>query len=294
VVRALIKTLRPRQWFKNVFVAVAPLFALQLGDLGAVLRTLAAMALFSLASGCVYVLNDLLDVHQDRLHPKKRARPIASGALPIPVAWAFFIVVTPLGIGLGLFLEPRFGAVLASYLSLNVAYSLYLKQIPFLDVLLIAGFFMLRVLAGAYAVGVPASPWLVACTFLLATFLAVGKRAHELANANDARAQRAVLAHYDLRTLRITMWALAMVTVLVYLAYTMSEHTVQAFGTKLLVFTTPFPLVGILRFIHLVTSRHEAESPTEEILKDRLFMANLAVYVVLVASILYASRVVGA
>jgi len=294
VVQALIKTLRPRQWFKNVFVAVAPLFALQFGDLGAVLRTLAAMALFSLASGCVYVLNDLLDVHQDRLHPKKRARPIASGALPIPVAWAFFVVITPLGVGLGFLLEPRFGAVLASYLSLNVAYSLYLKQIPFLDVLLIAGFFMLRVLAGAYAVRVPASPWLVACTFLLATFLAVGKRAHELATADDAKAQRAVLARYDLQTLRITMWSLAMVTVLVYLAYTMSEHTIQAFGTKLLVLTTPFPLVGILRFIHLVTTRHEAESPTEEILKDRLFMANLAVYVVLVAIILYASRDLGA
>ncbi len=287
---ALLKTLRPRQWFKNVFVAAALVFSLQLGNGESVLRTLAAMALFSLASGCVYVLNDLLDAAADRLHPQKRHRPIASGALPVPVAWTFFALATPTCLALGFWLERRFGAVLASYLLLNVAYSLYLKQIPFLDVLLIAGFFMLRVLAGAYAIQVPVSPWLIACTFLLATFLAVGKRAHELATAEDAGAQRAVLAKYDLGTLRLSMWALAAVTTAVYAAYTLSDHTVQTFGTRLLALTTPFPLVGILRFIHLVTTRHEAESPTEEMLKDPFFMGNLAVYVVLVAAILYLGR----
>ncbi|RMG95281.1 MAG: decaprenyl-phosphate phosphoribosyltransferase [Deltaproteobacteria bacterium] len=288
MLRALLKTLRPHQWFKNVFVAAALVFSLRLGDADAVLRTLAAVALFSLISGCVYVLNDLLDVAADRLHPTKRNRPIPSGALPVRVAWVFFGVATPTLLVLGFVLDRRFGGVLTSYMLLNVAYSLYLKQIPFLDVLLIAGFFMLRVLAGAYAISVPASPWLIGCAFLLSLFLAVGKRVHELATAQDAPGQRAVLARYDLRSLRLAMWGLGVVTILVYMAYTLSEHTVTTFGTKNLVLTTPSVLVGVFRYVQLVSKRHEAESPTEEMLKDRIFMGNLAIYAMLVALVLYA------
>ncbi len=289
MLKALLQTLRPKQWFKNVFVAVPLVFAQRLLDGPSALRTVAAMALFSLLSGCVYVLNDLLDVEQDKIHPHKRNRPIPSGRLPTWAAWSFLAVAAPGGIALGWWLAPRFGAVLASYFALNVAYSLYLKQIPFLDVLLIAGFFILRVLAGAYAIDAPPSPWLIVCTFLLATFLAIGKRAHELASSPEAGRQRSVLRRYDLATLRWTMRALAVLTAVVYLAYTRSPHTVQTFGTTALIWTTPFPVFGILRFIHLVTDRHQAESPTEEMLKDIPFMANLGLYTLVVALILYLS-----
>ncbi len=284
---ALLKTLRPSQWFKNVSVAVPLVFAQKALDPDSSLRTLAAVALFSLISSCVYVLNDLVDLDADRAHPYKRNRPLASGRLPISVARMFVVLTVPTVLGLSFWLAPRFAAAVATYFVLNVAYSLKLKRIPFLDVLLIAGFFLLRVLAGALAIDVPVSPWLLVCTFLLATFLAVGKRVHELTTVGEEGTTRAVLKRYDLGTLRWSLHILAVVTVVVYVLYTRSDHTVNMFGTDALVYTVPFPIIGILRFIHLVTSRHEAESPTQEMLTDPIFMLNLALYGVVCAGILY-------
>jgi 4-hydroxybenzoate polyprenyltransferase len=287
VLLALIKSLRPSQWFKNVFVAVPLVFSLELTHVPSVLRTLAAIALFSLISGCVYVLNDLVDVEEDRLHPKKRFRPIAAGLLPIGVARGFIFVAVPSCLLAGLSLSWPYTATLATYFVLNLGYSFKLKHVAFVDVGLISTFFILRVLAGAFAIDVPVSPWLLICTFLLATFLAVGKRAHELASCADATQQRSVLATYSQPALRWLLHILAVVTVVVYALYTRSPHTIETFGTGALVYTVPFPIVGILRFIHLVTTRHEAESPTQEILKDPLFMLNLAAYAATAAWILY-------
>ena len=284
---ALTKSLRPSQWFKNIFVAVPLVFSLELTDATSVLRTLAAMALFSLISGCVYLLNDLVDVEEDRLHPKKRFRPIPAGQLPVGVARGFIIVAVPMCLLAGGALSPAYAATLAIYFTLNLAYSFKLKHVAFLDVGLIATFFILRVLAGAFAIDVPVSPWLLVCTFLLATFLGVGKRAHELASCADATQQRAVLARYTLPTLRWMLHILAVITVVVYVLYTRSPHTIETFGTSALVYTVPFPIFGILRFIHLVTTRHEAESPTQEMLKDPIFMLNLALYALAAAAILY-------
>jgi decaprenyl-phosphate phosphoribosyltransferase len=284
---ALIKTLRPRQWIKNSFVAAPLFFALRLLDPDSVLRTAAAVALFSLVSGCVYVLNDLVDVEQDRRHPQKRNRPIAKGTLPTSVARTFLVLAVPLCMGTALLLSPLYAAVLATYFVLNIAYSLRLKKIAYLDVLCIATFFILRVLAGAFAIDVEASPWLLACTFLLAMFLGFGKRAHELASSEEADQQRAALASYNLTGLRWSLHVLALLVVVVYVLYTRSEQTIATFGTDALIYTVPFPVLGILRFIHLVTARHEAESPTEEMLRDPVFMLNIALYVVTTGAILY-------
>ena len=287
---ALIKTLRPRQWVKNLFVAVPLFFALRLFDGLAVTRTAIGVALFCLISGCVYVLNDLVDAPQDRLHPQKRTRPIASGTLPVKVAKTFLVIAVPLCATAAFLLSPEYAAVLSTYFVLNIAYSFRLKKVAYLDVLSIATFFILRVLAGAYATQVEASGWLLVCTFLLAMFLGFGKRAHELAGSDQADQQRAALANYSLRGLRVLMYVLAALVVGVYALYTRSEHTIATFGTDALLWTVPFPVLGIARFTHLATTRHEAESPTEEMLRDPLFLANCVVYLVVTGGILYWAR----
>jgi 4-hydroxybenzoate polyprenyltransferase len=287
VIVALIKTLRPRQWVKNVFVAVPLFFALRLFDQLAVLRTLAAVALFCLISGCVYVLNDIVDAPQDRLHPRKRTRPIASGQLPVGVAKTFLVIAVPACAAAAFVLSPQYAAVLSAYFVLNIAYTFRLKKIAYLDVLSIATFFIMRVLAGAFATGVTPSHWLLACTFLLAMFLGFGKRAHELAGSSQAEQQRAALASYDLRSLKVVMRVLAALVVVVYALYTRSEHTVATFGTDALIWTVPFPLLGIARFTHLATTRHDAESPTEEMLRDPVFLGICAAYLAVTGAILY-------
>jgi 4-hydroxybenzoate polyprenyltransferase len=287
VISALLKTLRPRQWVKNLFVAVPLFFALRLLDPDSVMRTAAAVALFSLISGCVYVLNDLVDAPADRRHPQKRHRPIAAGTLPAAAARRFLFGAVPGCLAAGVVLSPTYAAVLGTYFLLNLAYSFRLKNLAYVDVLCIATFFILRVLAGAFAIDVPASPWLLVCTFLLATFLGFGKRAHELASATDAQAQRAALASYSPGGLRWILHGLALAVVVVYVLYTRSPHTIATFGTEALVWTVPFSVVGILRFIHLATSRHDAESPTEEMLRDVLFMLNLAAWIAVTGVILY-------
>lgn len=288
MILALIKTLRPRQWVKNLAFVAAPLFfSLRLLDPGSVLRTVAAVGLFSLISGCVYVLNDLVDVEADREHPKKRLRPIASGALPVGVARMFLIVAVPVAVALSLVLQPWFCAVLVTYFVLNLAYSFRLKHVAYLDVLLIALFFILRVLAGAFAIEVPASPWLIGCTFLLALFLGFGKRAHEMATASDAGKQRAALEGYHFESLRWILYVLAVAVTGTYAAYCMSPHTVQQFGTDALVYILPIPAVAIFRFIHLATTRKDAESPTDAMLKDPVFMMAILAYVVATGAVIY-------
>jgi 4-hydroxybenzoate polyprenyltransferase len=288
VVFALIRTLRPRQWVKNLVFVAAPLFfSLRLTDPNSLARTAAAVALFCLISGCVYVLNDLVDVEADRIHPQKRNRPIAAGELPVGVARTFLLTAAPTAIALAVLLEYRYAAVLTAYFVLNVAYSFRLKKVAYLDVLMIALFFIGRVTAGAFAIGVDASPWILACTFLLALFLGFGKRAHELAVAEDAASQRAVLANYSAAGLRWILHSLAVCVIVAYVLYTRSPATVATFGTDALAYTVPFPVIGILRFIYLATNRRDAESPTEEMLKDGLFMANMALYVVVTGAILY-------
>jgi len=284
---ALIKTLRPRQWIKNLFVGVPLMFGQRLTDRDSLLVTAGAIALFCVISGCVYVLNDLVDVDKDRAHPKKKFRPIPSGQLPEAVARRFAVVTVPVCLALGFYLQPWYAAALGVYFGQNLAYSFKLKQIAYLDVLSIALGFILRVLAGAFALEIPASPWLLACTGLLAMFLGFGKRAHELAGGEGATRQRSALAGYDLKTLRIILWLLAAATIGVYAAYTMSAHVIELFHTDRLIYTVPFGVVGILRFIYLATNRREAESPTEEMLRDPLFMLNFAAWLALLAAILY-------
>ncbi|HJZ85332.1 MAG TPA: decaprenyl-phosphate phosphoribosyltransferase [Polyangia bacterium] len=290
-VRALLITMRPQQWVKNLFVAAPMLFSKNLGNETQIARAAAAVVLFCLLSGAVYVINDLVDIDKDRLHPRKRMRPIASGALDAHKARQAAAVLCAIAFGGGLALGVGFTGAALAYFLLNLAYSFWLKHLPFLDVLSIAAGFLLRVLAGALANRVEASGWLLACTALLACFLGFGKRAHELGQGGErAEERRSVLARYEMEHLQIALQLLAAATVGAYIFYTQSDHTVALFGTHRMVWTTPFIAFGITRFLHLVQSRPRAESPTEEMLRDPLFLGNVVLWLGCVIFIIYFAK----
>jgi len=274
---------------KNLLFVAAPLvFSKNLFDGAQLVRTAVGVLAFCLLSGAVYILNDIADAEKDRAHPRKCRRPIASGTLPVPVARAEAGVLVVVALGLAFVLSHLFALTALGYLVLNIAYSFWLKRIPFVDVLAIASGFLLRVIAGTVVIHVEASIWLLVCTGLLASFVGFGKRAHELASAGPAAtAQRAALAGYRLGHLRIALWLLAACTTVAYVLYTRAPHTVEFFGTTHMIFTTPFIVIGIGRFLYLTTSRPQAESPTEEMLHDGVFLANIVAWILAVLAVIY-------
>ena len=279
---------------KNLFVAAPLVFSKHLFDAGYALRSLAAVTAFCALSGAVYALNDLRDATDDRAHPLKRHRPIAAGALSENAALVTALVLALAGLAGSLALSPWLAAVAAAYLTINLGYSFGLKRIAFVDVLLIAAGFLLRVVGGALAIGVVVSPWLIACTGLLACMLGFGKRAHELLLAGkhdrDPAATRPSLAGYDLGLLRVVMLLLAAATVVCYALYTEDRRTVRFFGTRDLIFTLPSAVLGIARFLQLALWRPRLHSPTDAVLRDWPFLLNLAVWAAAVVFIIYGAR----
>lgn len=286
----LILTLRPHQWVKNLFVAAPLVFSRHLLDPAYVTRTAAIVLAFCALSGAVYAFNDVRDVAADRAHPTKQRRPIASGALAERTAliWAGLLAATALAGCLAL--RWQVAALAAAYLTQNVLYSVGLKRVAFVDIALIASGFLLRVLAGAAAIQVPVSTWILICTPLLALFLACGKRAHELAwaeQAGRAGTTRAALAGYRAEVLRVVMIGLAVLTCATYVAYTLDDRTVRQFGTDRLVYSSPFVLLGIVRFLMLAIWRPTEDSPTEAMLKDPWFLVDLALAAATILYVIY-------
>ena len=287
---AFVKTLRPQQWVKNVFVGAAIVFSRHLTDVSYLWRTAVAVLAFCLLSGAVYTFNDVRDVEADRAHPTKRNRPIASGALGERAALVFAAVLAVISLGACLALAWQLAAIALAYLVQNIAYSVRLKHVAFVDVALIASGFILRVLAGAAAIDVPASGWLVLCTALLALFFGFGKRAHELAwaeRAGQAAETRAALAGYRIPVVRTAMLVLGVATVAAYIAYTVDSRTAAFFGTDRLAYSSPFVALGILRYLFLALWYPKDEPPTEAMLKDPWFLLDLAGATAVVLYIIY-------
>jgi decaprenyl-phosphate phosphoribosyltransferase len=287
---ALLKTIRPHQWVKNLFVAAALVFSRHLTNPEYVIRTGIAVLAFCLLSGAVYAFNDVRDVEADRAHPSKKHRPIASGALSERGAMIASVLLAVIALGGCLVLSWKLAAIAALYLAQNVAYSIKLKHIAFIDVGVIATGFILRVLAGAAAIDVPASGWLLVCTALVAIFFGLGKRAHELVWAEQngqAHETRASLSGYRISIVRAAMFVIGIVTCAAYLAYTLDPHTVEFFHTDQLPYSSPFVLLGILRFFSLALWWPKDESPTEAMLKDPWFLLNLVAATVTVLYIIY-------
>ena len=290
-VRAIVLTLRPHQWVKNLFVAAPLVFAKHLEDGPYLWRAAVAVAAFCALSGAVYAFNDVLDVEADRAHPRKRNRPIASGQLGQRTAVIMAVVLAVAALGACLALSWQTAAWAAGYTAMNLAYSLKLKHVAFVDVLLIASGFMARVGAGGAAIAVEPSRWLLVCTGLLATYLALGKRAHELSLASregrEAASTRAALAGYRLSWVRLGMGVLGAATVAAYVLYTVDEHTRTFFGTRELPWSAPFCAFGIARFAWLALVQPGSDSPTDAMLRDPSFLLNLAAWAVVILVIVY-------
>ena len=276
---ALLRTLRPRQWLKNIFVAAPLVFSRHLGDPAYVLRTSFAVLAFCALSGAVYAFNDVRDAEADREHVSKRNRPVAARELSERLALVSAALLALGALAGCMALSWQLAAIAALYLAQNLGYSLGLKKIAFIDVGLIASGFLFRVLAGAAAIDVPASRWLLLCTALLALFLGLGKRGHELLWATRTRranTTRAALAGYRIEVVKIAMLVLAVVTCAAFVVYTLWPHTIEFFGTDRLVYVAPFVILGVVRYLTLALWRVSDDSPTDAMLRDRWFLLDLA------------------
>ena len=284
----LINALRPVQWTKNLMVFHGLLFGLRLFEPWAVLRALAAFAIFCALSGAVYLVNDILDRESDRRHPLKATRPVASGALSVQAAMVSAIVIGAAGIAGALMLGGGFAIVAASYLGLQALYSTVLKHIVIVDVLTVAIGFVLRAVAGAVAVDVEPSHWLLVCTILLALFIVLNKRRHELTLlASDAVSHRRILGEYSPYLLDQMIAVATASTLISYIFYTISPETQAKFGTRWLELTIPFPLYGIFRYLYLVHRRNGGGSPSDLLLADRPLLVCVALWALAVTVIIY-------
>jgi 4-hydroxybenzoate polyprenyltransferase len=287
VVLAVLSSIRPRQWVKNLFVFAALIFSHKLFSVDAG-RALAAFAIFRALSGVVYLLNDVADRERDRAHPKKRLRPVASGALSVRSAIAAAVGLGVVALGAAGALGTAFVLTAAVYVGLLVAYSAWLKHIVIVDVLTVASGFVLRAIAGAVAVDVEISGWLLICTILIALFLALGKRRHEYLTLDaEATLHRPILEEYSAALLDQMIAVVTASTVTAYALYTMSPETVAKFGTRLLPATLPFVLYGIFRYLYLLYRRQLGGNPSELFLNDRALLLNACLWIVAVMAIIY-------
>ena len=284
----LLKSMRPVQWMKNLLVFAGLIFARNLGDPYKTSLVLQAFCVFCLISSAVYLLNDVIDRERDRQHPFKRTRPLASGALSRGIclwtAFAFIAVASVWGISLG----GNFLLVGAGYLVLNLLYSWFLKQVVIIDVMALSCGYVLRVLAGTLVIEVYTSPWLLLCTFLLSLFLGFGKRRHELVLLEDAAAEhRDVLVQYSPYFLDQMISIVTTSTLLCYILYTLSPETVGKVGSHNLLYSVPFVIYGIFRYLYLIHRRSAGGDPTQHVLTDLSLLISVACWFVCALVVLY-------
>ena len=281
-------SLRPEQWTKNLFVFAGVLFGGHLLDVPAMLRAVAAFVVFCTLSGVVYIFNDLADRAADQRHPLKRLRPIASGRLSSSTAAIAATILGAVSLLAALLLSPMFAVLSATYVVLLVLYSVVLKHLVIIDALTIAAGFVLRAAAGAVAVFVPISHWLLVCTTLLALFLVLSKRRHELTLlADGAMTHRPILEEYSPYLLDQMIAVVTASTLVAYSVYSTSAETAERLKTTRLGLTIPFVLYGIFRYLYLVHQKRAGGSPADLLLTDRPLLACVGLWALCVALILY-------
>ena len=279
----LVRALRVNQWTKNLVVLAAFCFAY--GDRsqhlapGSLIQVIEAFVAFCLASSGIYLLNDIRDLEQDRLHPIKRNRPLAAGRIPVRAAAILALLLVAAALAGAVRVTPAFGLVVGTYLGMQVIYTLFLKRLHLVDVFVIATGFVLRAAGGAVAIQVHISPWLLVCAFLLALFLALCKRRHEKILLEDsAEEHRASLEYYDRQVLDQLIAIVSAATIVSYSVYTLAPDTVQKFGTSLLSLTIPFVIFGIFRYLDLVYRRGRGGRPEKILLTDAVLIADILLY----------------
>jgi len=280
--------MRPHHWSKNFLVFAGLIFAKHLFILEDLLKSLAAFAVFCLLSSGMYLLNDITDLDKDRAHPVKRQRPLPSGRLRVSTAATAAVSVTLAALAWGFYLNASFGLVALAYAILTVSYSVALKHLVIVDVLAIATGFVLRAVAGAVVIQVNISSWLLVCTIFLSLFLALSKRRHELVVLGDNSAQhRRSLTEYSPTLLDQMVAVVTAGSVMAYALYTTSEETIAKFGTRNLIFTVPFVLYGIFRYLYLVHQKEQGANPEITLFTDGPMLINVLLYVMVVAALIY-------
>ncbi len=285
----ILRSIRPQQWTKNLLIFAPLLFSKQLFVYTETLHTISAFIFFCLISGSVYLLNDLIDLENDKRHPLKCKRPLASGALSTRAAMIACAVLLCVCALAGLYLlNTGFLITAAAYLVLQILYSTFLKHVVIIDVFCIAAGFVLRVVAGAEAIGVSFSTWLMFCTLLLSLFLALSKRRHELLLLEgDAVHHRKILYEYSAELLDHMIAIVTPCTLIAYMLYTIDDKTVENFGTDGLKYTVPFVLYGIFRYLYLIHKRNEGGSPEKVLLNDLPILLTVICYGLTCALIVY-------
>ena len=287
----LVLSLRPAQWTKNLIIFAALLFGQRLLDPRSVAYASAGFVIFCALSGVVYLFNDVADRDADRRHPIKKNRPIASGVVSVPAALTAAAILGTIALALAFALRSEFGFFAMAYVGLLACYSGPLKHVVIIDVLTIAIGFVLRAAAGAVVIDVPISNWLLFLTILLALFLALSKRRHELVLlADDATSHRPILQEYTPYLLDQMISVVTASTLVAYAFYTINPETVEKFHTTHLGLTLPFPLYGIFRYLYLVHQKEGGGSPAEMLLNDRPLLLCVALWAVAVALIIYGPR----
>jgi len=281
--------LRVPQWIKNLFVFIPLLFSLHLFEREYFLLTFKAFLIFCLASSFIYIVNDIIDIKADAVHPKKKFRPLPSGKISVTAAWLASVILFVVIVFLTILSPKEFIFLLVSFISINVLYSIYFKHIVILDIFSIAAGFSIRVLAGAAIINVPVSSWLILTTMFISLFLAVMKRHSELEQIteSDKTQTRKVLAEYSLTFTNQIATVAAAGVIICYALYTVSERTVSVFGTENLIYTTPFVVFGIFRFMYLEYLNQKGENTTQIMLTDIPMIMTVVLYALTTILIVY-------
>lgn len=265
----LLRLMRPHQWVKNTFVFTGLLFGHVWHDAHLVMQVVFAFAAFCLVSSAIYIVNDLVDVEQDRQHPAKRLRPLAAGRVSLAIAGPFALLVGATGLGLAYAAGPVVLVILIAYALMNIAYSLWLKHVVILDVFIIAAGFMLRILVGTLGVGIPPSQWLLLCGLMVTLFLGFSKRRAEIIALNEeGGAHRKVLQHYSPLLLDKMIGITAAGLIMSYSLYTMNAETIRIHGTANLIYTVPFVMYGVFRYIYLLHHQSRGGDPSHDLVRD--------------------------
>lgn len=279
---AILRLVRPKQWVKNIFVFTGVLFGeVHQMEKTLLLASLAALS-FCFISSAVYTFNDLIDREQDRKHPKKKLRPIASGEISSKEALFLIALLSTISLAIGFIASPLNLVFLVSYASINLLYTLYLKNVVILDVFCIASGFMLRILAGTAGIGIPPSKWLLLCGMMITLFLGFTKRKAEILQLKSAmREHRQVLASYDSIFLDELIGITAASVIIGYSLYTMNEETIRIHNTENLIYTVPFVVFALFRYLYLINSKHGGGDPTNDLLSDRQIMVSVSLFALL-------------
>jgi len=283
---ALVVEARPKHWVKNVLLFAGIVFAKQLTNPVAIGQALAAFVIFCAVASSIYYLNDLADRKADAAHPKKRYRPIAAGEIPVPLAWAVALCGIAGSLVAAFLLQPTFGVIVATYVALQFAYTYYLKNQVLLDVFALGASFVLRVMAGAFVIAVPVSPWLYVCTVLFSLMLGFAKRRHELVLLESgAGSHRKVLEEYSATLLEEIIAVLTSATVMAYALYTFNAENLPK--NRAMMFTIPFVLYAVFRYLYLVYRKGEGGDPVEALYSDRPLLVCIALWGIASIGILY-------